>query len=256
MKKNVAMLAMILFPGLLIAQDIIYKTNGEEISASVKEIGINSVSYISSEDPNAGFTTIPKDEIFLIKYSNGDKEKYTDLSSMKGNGTFRDVEFEFSVDPFEVFTYDYSPVNHQDDSGVIGAIYLTVKIKSEDYFDYESLLVTADKQVEEKGTEVYNSFHLDPGDVRKTVFIKEGMVDIQVSIENSIGSYRAETSLIIKAEGSKCRMIGNASVNIGNDTKRVKVHISPNIQAIRSSMLQNPRNIVNSREIDINAVAF
>ena len=63
-----------------IAQDIVVKRTGEEIETKVLEIGINEVKYKKFDNETGPTYTIPKSEVFMIKYSNGSKDVFTDVS--------------------------------------------------------------------------------------------------------------------------------------------------------------------------------
>lgn len=65
----------------LSAQDIIIKKNAEEIKAKILEIGESNVTYKKFSNPNGPSYTIPKSHIFMIKYQNGEKETFNDMSS-------------------------------------------------------------------------------------------------------------------------------------------------------------------------------
>lgn len=56
------------------AQDLIIKTNGDEIKAKVQEITLNEVKFRKFENLDGPLYTVQKYEIFMIKYANGEKE--------------------------------------------------------------------------------------------------------------------------------------------------------------------------------------
>ena len=58
------------------AQDIITKTNGDEIRAKVTEVDVNEVKYKKFENPSGPTYTIAKSDVFMIKYENGDKDVF------------------------------------------------------------------------------------------------------------------------------------------------------------------------------------
>ena len=62
--------------GLLHAQDIITKTNGDEIQAKVTEIGINEVKYNRFDNLSGPVYTIQKSDIFMITYKDGTKDVF------------------------------------------------------------------------------------------------------------------------------------------------------------------------------------
>jgi len=58
------------------AQDIITKKNGDEIKAKVQEVGINDVRYKLFENESGPTYTLLKSDIFMIKYENGEKDRF------------------------------------------------------------------------------------------------------------------------------------------------------------------------------------
>lgn len=76
MAKSKEILLLILMVFIVVfanAQDIITKTNGDEIEAKVQEVGSTEIKYkkISGSGP---VYTIAKSEVFMIKYENGSKD--------------------------------------------------------------------------------------------------------------------------------------------------------------------------------------
>ena len=57
------------------AQDVILKTNGDEVQAKVQEIGNNEVKY-KKADGSGPVYAIPKSEVFMITYENGSKDVF------------------------------------------------------------------------------------------------------------------------------------------------------------------------------------
>jgi hypothetical protein len=62
----------------LFAQDVITLKSGEEIKAKVQEISSNDVKYKKHESPDGPTYTLPKSDIFMIKYENGEKDIFKD----------------------------------------------------------------------------------------------------------------------------------------------------------------------------------
>ena len=79
MKK--LLLIFTLFPYLTFAQDNIILKNGEEINTKIIEINESNVKYKKYNNQDGPLYTISKDKIFLIKYSNGEKEILSNTSS-------------------------------------------------------------------------------------------------------------------------------------------------------------------------------
>lgn len=58
----------------VIAQDLIFKRNGEEIKAKVKAISTTEIEYTAADVADGPVTKISKSEVVLILYANGTKE--------------------------------------------------------------------------------------------------------------------------------------------------------------------------------------
>jgi len=58
------------------SQDIIFLKNGDEIQASVSEIGTDAVKYKKFENLQGPDYTLKKSEVFMIKYANGTKDVF------------------------------------------------------------------------------------------------------------------------------------------------------------------------------------
>jgi len=58
---------------MLSAQDIILKVNGDEIEATVQEVGLGEIKYKKAGE-EAPIYSIAKSEVFMITYENGTKD--------------------------------------------------------------------------------------------------------------------------------------------------------------------------------------
>lgn len=65
-----------------IAQDLIVLVNTEEIQAKVKTIGLQEVVYSKWNNLEGPTYTLPKSEIFFIKYANGQKETFSNQAQV------------------------------------------------------------------------------------------------------------------------------------------------------------------------------
>jgi hypothetical protein len=59
-----------------VAQDIIVKTDGSEIEAKVTDIGLTEIKYKKFSNPDGPVYVMPKNEVFMIKYENGEKDVF------------------------------------------------------------------------------------------------------------------------------------------------------------------------------------
>lgn len=74
MKKLYALSMLFLLGLTALAQDIIVKTNGEEINAKVEEITLDAIFYRLPESMESAPSAIHKREVFMVKFANGTKE--------------------------------------------------------------------------------------------------------------------------------------------------------------------------------------
>ncbi|MFC6999815.1 hypothetical protein [Rufibacter roseus] len=74
MKRILLFWLLLLFTVHVQAQDLIIKNTGEEIKAKVLEISITDILYQLSDSAGSPTFSITKNEVFMIKYANGEKE--------------------------------------------------------------------------------------------------------------------------------------------------------------------------------------
>lgn len=63
------------------SQDLITKKNNEDIKAKVIEVSVTDVSYKKFETPEGPIYRVPKSEILMIRYADGSKDVFSDLST-------------------------------------------------------------------------------------------------------------------------------------------------------------------------------
>ena len=79
--KNFLLLAFIAMFGFsAVAQDIIILKNGDEIKSFVQEVGIEYVKYKKFDNPTGPIYTKAIAEIFMIKYQNGSKDVFNEVT--------------------------------------------------------------------------------------------------------------------------------------------------------------------------------
>lgn len=76
LKSAIFLLWVLILPFNALAQDIIYKEDGGQIKASVKEIGLNVIKYKRYQQPDGPLRNIPKYKVYMIKYEDGRKEMF------------------------------------------------------------------------------------------------------------------------------------------------------------------------------------
>ena len=72
----------------IVAQDIIYKTDGTEIKAKIIEIEDIYIKFKKFEQPDGPIRNIKKEEVFLIIYQDGTREKFTTIKSVDNSQNY------------------------------------------------------------------------------------------------------------------------------------------------------------------------
>ena len=83
MKKII--LIIFLLPIFTLAQDNIVLKNGEDINAKILEINESVIKYKKYDNQEGPIYTILKNEIFFIKYPNGDKDIFSNINSISND---------------------------------------------------------------------------------------------------------------------------------------------------------------------------
>ncbi len=89
--KQLLCLFMIIFSIVCHAQDLIVKTNGEEIKAKVKAVSEKDIEYKKENNPDGPLYKIIKSEVLMIVYSTGQKEMFTTSSAVNANAATNSV---------------------------------------------------------------------------------------------------------------------------------------------------------------------
>lgn len=83
MKKVFASCLFLLGASVLNAQDVLTKRNGDELQVKVMKISADEVEYKKWSNLDGPSYVVPKAEVFMIKYQNGDKEVFDSASAAK-----------------------------------------------------------------------------------------------------------------------------------------------------------------------------
>jgi hypothetical protein len=92
MKKITFLLLSILATTFCFSQDVITKSDGEEVKAKVLEVTQAEIRYKKFDNPNGPTFTIMKKEVFMIRYENGSKDVFN--SEKESNTSNEDVNVE------------------------------------------------------------------------------------------------------------------------------------------------------------------
>ena len=85
MRKVVAMAICLAGSMTMFAQDIIYRKNGADIQAIVSEVGIEYVRFKRFDNQNGPTYRLSKSEISMIRYEDGSRDVFDDVSPSIGS---------------------------------------------------------------------------------------------------------------------------------------------------------------------------
>lgn len=92
----------------VMAQDVIVLLNAEEVQAKVKSIGLQEVIYLKWNNLDGPTYSLPKSEIFFIKYANGQKETFSNqaqIPTITHTARTKKEKEDFSKIKFQGYTY-------------------------------------------------------------------------------------------------------------------------------------------------------
>lgn len=72
-----------------IAQDKIFKSNGDVLDGKIKSVGPREVYYIRADNPSGPEYSIPKNKVDKIRYQNGAEESFAGVSMPQDGGVVR-----------------------------------------------------------------------------------------------------------------------------------------------------------------------
>lgn len=103
MKKLLLLLTLSAITIISFSQDNIVLKNGDEINAKISEVGESNIKYRKFNNQDGPIYTKSKDEIFYIKYSNGEKEMYT--NNVNNNSSNNTVDKKVLISCRSIFNY-------------------------------------------------------------------------------------------------------------------------------------------------------
>lgn len=80
-KKGCVLTGLLLSTVTVYAQDVLTKKNGDEIEVKVVKISTNEIEYKKWSNQDGPSYILLKNEVFMIKYNNGEKEVFNENSS-------------------------------------------------------------------------------------------------------------------------------------------------------------------------------
>lgn len=86
-QKFLFIVMMILYCNLTYCQDMITKKTGEDISAKVLEVTSSEIKYKKSDNLEGPIFSILKSEVLIIRYKNGTKDVFNEISKNPNSNT-------------------------------------------------------------------------------------------------------------------------------------------------------------------------
>src|SRR6186713_1088642 len=175
-----------------LAQDIILKTNGDEIQSKVVEIDAEKVKYKKYENPDGPLYSIAVAEVFMIRYANGSKDVMTSIE--KQLSPVLEVKHSITGDWInKLIANENIRISEEN-----GAFFMTIKgtkaplseIKSNEYsLDGSSLRVYSVSNdslimkdiADDKGPNLYLTRVMKPEIVQPASTVNKSMVGIALS---------------------------------------------------------------------------
>lgn len=112
MKKIIySIIAIVVSMSMANAQDLVTKTNGEDIKAKVLEITTDEVKYRLYDEPDGVVYTVKKSDIVMIRYESGRNEIFNQESM---SDTFSDRESLADIKPDMKYRELKKLYNHKD----------------------------------------------------------------------------------------------------------------------------------------------
>lgn len=85
--KSLLLLVLLAVSSLIWADDTIYLKNGEEIKAKVSKITPNTIEYQKTSQTDGPSYELPKSDILMIIYKNGEKDIFVNKSSYSNHNS-------------------------------------------------------------------------------------------------------------------------------------------------------------------------
>ena len=85
MKKQIILTMLSLAALNVAAQDIIVMRNGDEVEAKVTKVGTAEIEYHKWSNQDGPIYTVPKSDVFMVKYMNGDKDVFCNNNMISTN---------------------------------------------------------------------------------------------------------------------------------------------------------------------------
>lgn len=181
------------------AQDIITLKNGDEIKAKVNEIDLKVIKYTKFDNQNGPIYSIDKEKVFMIKYQNGSKDVFNEISESKTNIIERDIPKPYESTPVQPLPGE--PKNNNTISKVnIGAelSYIKGRVIMEQRklrpFEVKSIMISNHEALNKyRGGRTFGTL----GWISTIL----GMVDLGIGLSNSLNGFDASGTFAIANNG-------------------------------------------------------
>lgn len=87
MKKQFLFVLQLFIATFCFSQDIIVKSNGDEIKTKIIEVNQLDIKYKNFDYPSGPSFSISKSDVFMVRYENGTKDVFNDVKSKNNANT-------------------------------------------------------------------------------------------------------------------------------------------------------------------------
>lgn len=106
MIKTILAVTALLFTCCSYAQDVMIYRNGDEMNVKITEVGLETVKYKRSDNPDGPAYEVRKNEVFMIKYANGVKDVFKH-DAPSPPPSISSPTSSFGFDKYKPITNDY-----------------------------------------------------------------------------------------------------------------------------------------------------
>lgn len=113
MKKIVVLIVLSAIGYHISAQDVIFMNSGEQRSAIVKKVGVNTIEYVRYDNQSGAIYEVLKTDVSKIKYQNGVEDIFQPINNNQDASKAADQTKGEFVDTRDGRTYKYVIIGNQ-----------------------------------------------------------------------------------------------------------------------------------------------
>lgn len=133
--KKILLILCVFFSLSVMAQDVIIMQNGDEIQCKLIEIGTEQIKYKRWSNQNGPTFVEDRDDVFMIKYGNGDK----DVFGIKNVSQQNESSISVSGKTLPNLMYDRKSVSGLSSGGIVIPTVEAQSIMGNDWKEFDSL---------------------------------------------------------------------------------------------------------------------